>query len=266
MPYERPVPPPRLYKYQSVSARTLVALKKRTLWFGRPARFNDPFDCAVPYVKAEVSLEDCARLLEAHVGAAGWDELRTDRRYVGEDGQPTELLRSLVQNSGDQPLQEAMSSLYWNRGVTCFSEEPDNMLLWSHYGDSHRGMCLEFDTAAPVLDKLHKVIYSDDIPRFNTAHALIDGDIVMTLALTKAACWSYEREWRAIHIESDKEYTYGVEALTGVYLGAAMGRDETDLIGHILHGSPTHIYDVRRRPDAFRLETVHMKYTPYQYE
>ena len=116
-----------------------------------------------------------------------------------------------------------------------------------------------------MLSKLHQVIYSDNIPKFNTAHALINGDIVMELALTKAACWSYEREWRAIHVEPDKEYTYGVEALTGVYLGAAMRSDEKDLIGHILHGCPTQIYEVRRRADAFKLDVVHMTYSPYQY-
>ena len=62
-----------------------------------------------------------------------------------------------------------------------------------------------------------------------------------------------------------EEYTYGVEALTGVYLGAAMRSDEKDLIGHILHGCPTQIYEVRRRADAFKLDIVHMTYTPYQY-
>ena len=32
-----------------------------------------------------------------------------------------------------------------NRGVLCFSRGWHNPLLWSHYGDKHRGVCLGFD-------------------------------------------------------------------------------------------------------------------------
>src|SRR5262245_59683864 len=32
-------------------------------------------------------------------------------------------------------------------GVICFSQSSANPLLWSHYGDRHRGMCLGFDLA-----------------------------------------------------------------------------------------------------------------------
>ena len=28
--------------------------------------------------------------------------------------------------------------------ISCFSEEPDNMLLWSHYGNKHTGICIGF--------------------------------------------------------------------------------------------------------------------------
>jgi Protein of unknown function (DUF2971) len=37
-----------------------------------------------------------------------------------------------------------MSAWY---GIVSFCEEPDNLLLWAHYGDSHRGIALgiQFD-------------------------------------------------------------------------------------------------------------------------
>ena len=33
------------------------------------------------------------------------------------------------------------------RAILCFSRNWDNLLLWSHYGDSHTGVCLGFDIA-----------------------------------------------------------------------------------------------------------------------
>ena len=32
------------------------------------------------------------------------------------------------------------------RGVACFTTELNNILMWSHYADGHKGFCLEFDT------------------------------------------------------------------------------------------------------------------------
>ena len=159
-----------------------------------------------------------------------------------------------------------MAESYLNRGVTCFSERPDSILLWSHYGGGHCGFCLEFDTASPLLAKLHKVTYSDDLLELNTAKEIMgDGSFIMDILLRKASCWSYEEEWRAIHMEGDKEDGYGVEALTGLYFGAGMTPAEKDLIGHMLHGSPTQLYEVSRSGTSLRLETRHVTYTPYKY-
>ena len=30
-------------------------------------------------------------------------------------------------------------------GILCFSEHCDDILMWSHYSDGHKGFCLEFD-------------------------------------------------------------------------------------------------------------------------
>lgn len=36
-----------------------------------------------------------------------------------------------------------------NSSVTCFSEEYDNFLMWSHYSSNHSGVCLEFSFDTP---------------------------------------------------------------------------------------------------------------------
>lgn len=30
-------------------------------------------------------------------------------------------------------------------GVCCFSLDPKSILMWSHYSDNHKGVCLKFD-------------------------------------------------------------------------------------------------------------------------
>ena len=261
----RPKPPARLCKYQPYTARALTALKMRTIWFGCPANLNDPFDCAVPVQIGEISHDDCVRLIKSEK-TADWEPVRTHSGFVDEEGQPTDAFRAQIQASGRTAIETSMAETYFNRGVTCFSEEADSTLLWSHYGGGHRGFCLEFDTSSPWLEKLHRVEYSDEVPVLNIVREFLgESSLIMQVLLRKATCWSYEKEWRAIHMEADTEYCYGVEALTGVYLGAAMSSAEKDVIAHILHGSPTKLYEVRRATDSLRLEIHPATYTPYQY-
>lgn len=260
----RPSPPPRLYKYQALSGQTLTTLKARTLWFGRPSRLNDPFDCSVPYRLAPVTIQDCETLLATDRYLA--KRLNHSHSVLDAARKPTEAFRHAVEKSGLNAFRQHAEESYSRRGVTCFSETPNDTLLWSHYGGGHSGICLEFDTSSPWLGRLHKVRYTDDIPVLNIVEVLTneDADVLWAL-LTKASCWSYEKEWRAIHAEADIEYCYGIEALTGLYLGAALTAVEKDLVCHIVSGTPVQLYEMTRAESSFRLEARPVGYTPYRH-
>jgi len=66
-------------------------------------------------------------------------------------------------------------------------------------------------------------------------------------------------------MEPDKEYGYGVDALTGVYLGAALSDSEKDLVAHTMHGAPTKLFQIVRSDTSFQLEVRQATYLPYQY-
>ena len=40
---------------------------------------------------------------------------------------------------------EELDSFMDLHGIISLSESPDNLLMWSHYGDDHKGMVVEFD-------------------------------------------------------------------------------------------------------------------------
>jgi hypothetical protein len=260
----QPTPPPRLYKYQPFSARTLTSLKSRELWFGAPSGLNDPFDCAVPYRLGAVTLDDCERYL-AHKPELA-EQVRGAVGYLDAAGRPTQALRQAIENGARKAFEEQVSRSA-SRGVACFSEIADSTLLWSHYGGGHRGICLEFDTSSTWLSKLHPVRYCEDIPEVNAIETLLSSEPdALWVYLTKASCWSYEREWRAIHGKAGTAYCYGIGALMGVYLGAALSASERDLVAHVLHGTPVTLYDVSRSSSSFSLETRVVEYTPYRHD
>ncbi len=84
-------------------------------------------------------------------------------------------------------------------GALCFSRHWRNPMLWSHYADKHRGMCLGFDVpksfAKPVNYNTERLAV--DIER-QLAISTRDIKLGLKLFRTKYSGWEYEKEVRAI--------------------------------------------------------------------
>ncbi len=82
-------------------------------------------------------------------------------------------------------------------GLLCFSANWTNPVLWSHYGEKHRGVCLGFDVNKAQLQGVH---YEDArILRelSNEGNPLLLSEELQALLLTtKFKHWQYEAEHR----------------------------------------------------------------------
>ena len=94
-----------------------------------------------------------------------------------------------------EPWKNARSDEY---GVLCFTTTWTNPVMWSHYADEHKGMCLGFDVPD---DLLTKVDYRPDRLAM-TENDLEDGEpsraLLHRLVFAKYDAWSYEAEVRII--------------------------------------------------------------------
>ena len=92
--------------------------------------------------------------------------------------------------------------------MAALSSTCDNPLLWAHYADSHRGVCLGFRVERSIdLKALLEVKYQDTPPVWRGE----DSDLIQKIFCTKWSHWEYEKEWRAV--ATDKEY---IELASGV--------------------------------------------------
>jgi hypothetical protein len=48
--------------------------------------------------------------------------------------------------------------------IYCLTTDPASVLMWSHYGSCHAGICLEFDASIPVIGNARKVTYVSQRP------------------------------------------------------------------------------------------------------
>jgi hypothetical protein len=93
-------------------------------------------------------------------------------------------------------LPDLKSKTDRRRGVLCFSDSWDNPVMWSHYADRHRGICLGFDVpdhaVKPIDYSAHRLPFRlDDAER-----TAVTPDMIEQLIYTKFEDWRYEQEYR----------------------------------------------------------------------
>ena len=63
-------------------------------------------------------------------------------RYAAQKGENSfEELKEKFTNEIIRKVKDARN----NALISCFSKRYDSILMWSHYGDKHKGICIEFD-------------------------------------------------------------------------------------------------------------------------
>jgi hypothetical protein len=238
-------------------------LKRQIIYFGSPARFNDPFDCALPPA-VEIPSEDEVELVRRH--------------YLKKPGLPIKArfefqtlpypdLRDMLVRAARSTLESVVKDFLEKKGVTCFSERNDDLLMWSHYGGRYTGFCLEFSTGAEPFHKCMPVRYVSAPPKMSIAGILVSRDfrLVEELFCTKSEAWAYEREWRAIHHVAGTEFCYEPETLTGVYFGPDMDRQALEVICLVLQGQNEHVrfWAGERSTTDFKVRFEPFTYTPH---
>jgi len=80
-------------------------------------------------------------------------------------------------------------------------------LLWSHYADGHKGICLEFEVEK--MDYFSQIRYVESplhfsLQQFETSDKKVNQNIMIDMFYSKSSFWSYEDE---IRIFARREHT-----------------------------------------------------------
>ncbi len=131
----------------------------------------------------------------------GLDAIRNRRLKISRINELNDPFEFFGVELSDGNLRRAFSAmkskLAENRGLHCFSDLWSNPVLWSHYADKHRGLCLGFDIPDEMLIR---VSYIKERPRLaenflNWKPVAKEAKMKQLLA-TKFQHWSYEQERR----------------------------------------------------------------------
>lgn len=235
------------FKYRPINKRLIESLITGEVYFSSPEQLNDPFDCQIDIKKS----------------------LNTAINKV--QGNQKKALLS-IQQKLDNIFSEVEKDIK-TFGVWSCSLELENSLMWSHYGDEHRGICLAYKLPDKFVDHtlgevigMHPVEYKKDpITNWFIDNSKINGEppplddfitsLIVKLLISKDGCWKLEKEGRVISkTQGLKEI--GKPALQQVCFGLRTSESDRKLIRNILdkHGYKATICEMVRSKNDFGLE------------
>jgi len=178
----------KAYKFLSTDTLKII-IQNESLRFTRGDSFNDPFE-ANPFLVP-----------------VGWESL------AKEDKSNVEMIKYLA--------SEIFTRLFSKTYITCFSSNylsKNSQLMWSHYGNSHRGVCFEIDFPEATQDNYKEgdivplmVTYCENLSQERNKWTPEDSDLPLYLATYKSNVWEYESEIRMVfHTDSFNKEKYSI--------------------------------------------------------
>lgn len=240
--------PNKLYRYMSLdNDYWRENLFKGRIYLSSPLNFNDPYDC-LPKL-------DFNRLFE-------------DKNFLNILLSSFPILKQNdIHGTSEERAEVEKKVFEFLRGdmrITCFSEVYDSILMWSHYANNHKGICIEYNMEKANIAKtnfIFPVVYSQS--RMNITNDVLKSfeTVGLRTVVYKSKEWEYEKEWRYYKFkhdckENELRYLKMKDRVSKVYLGA---RCETNNKKEILKWCRENNIDIIQMgicEDAYRIKEL----------
>ena len=250
--------PEHLYRYRSLAGQQKKWVKDSIVnslhYFSSPNAFNDPFDCR-PVFRLDGHKEEVIKYYEGVISrqAPHWSRQQRRKEARAHVNNPATDPRNPRNLRGMHHMYDEMVTS--KIGVLCLSETCRDILMWSHYADAHKGICLKYYAIKNVFETAQVVHYEELRPVIN-ARVQTPDEMLDRAIFTKSEHWAYEKEWRLIQYKTGAGiYRTPPEALVGIVFGAQIdAADRTEVLNWVATLSqPPTIYQATVSNTKFEL-------------
>jgi hypothetical protein len=221
--------PAVLYKYMPVARGKIF--DDWLIRFTQPGALNDPFEMR-PHIAGYSTPEEVRE-----IASRRWEEYARERyetmaraRTKDDEPIPFDVFRARIEPHRVAQIEAALlrspeynaqmaarieELMNRNIGVLSLCEHADSLLMWPHYGDSHRGFVIAFDTGAPFFNQstpsAHLNASADEASQFaeecgrlrhvryrEERPSVVVTEMTFDNIMTKGKAWEYEGEWRML--------------------------------------------------------------------
>lgn len=283
----------KIYKYTSLSSAIHI-LRDGGVVLNNPKIFNDPNDCSFVQSKSDKEkieklitnyfvYKTLSELASSHKNALNktsriilvpiQKEMNAMKKILRKnpyferipgfkliaktfESKSEEINSSVTKAKKDfeNLIEEIVKNVKENALISCFSKRNNSVLMWSHYANSHKGVCIEYER--PETTDFKDVKYRKNRPSIKmykaVSHAIaldILGNkvvkdqvaeelkTVLDPFFIKSTDWRYEEEVRCLYSNSKlnegisfdgEKYTLNMGYPTAIYVGCKASGDELD--------------------------------------
>ncbi len=275
--------PQKLYRYRTVNEDSLACLKNNQIWCTTLDSYNDPYEGYMylnhpsSYRNEMLNIVDKVKASEAQrLSVRNAQDVKELAIALFTDDTNNQNVFEKKYNDGNEVTKnkniDQIKDVQTNTKICSFSEikpfnedtyyNKANRLMWAHYGDNHKGFCLEYSTTNREFD-FYPVLYASkllDITPFFIQQQ--NGEQTTALLpfytpMKKEDVWSYEKEWRYILVDTAKIKHKNLQDLipTAIYLGARINPDVKDSIIEIANNNHITIFQVEMDSKEYKLNT-----------
>ena len=203
----------------------LKSLVNSELYFSHPDQLNDPLDCRVDI------FDSLDRAIHS-AASAKRDQVEKLREFIN-----------------DSVNINKIESFIENLGVCAFSRELENTLMWSHYADNHRGLCLNYGLPKSFFDEtIHDILGIVEVDYGLSPlsdwflHVLNEympsceefiRSLIKKAFTVKAELWRYEQENRIVR-KTAGAHTIDKQFLKQICFGLATPDTDVTLVKNIV--------------------------------
>ena len=211
--------PTKLYRYCSLNEYSLHNLLSNELTGNSPEVFNDLYDATIHRNSSQFVRKR-------------FDDLNQMSKELEFDPieMPEENIIHIENNTkkSDRFYMRYMTEPF---RIVSLSESNNSILMWSHYADMNRGICIEYDFSHdPRYQKtIFPILYLDNpidmsfLKVEKSENELMNS--ILLSAIAKYKIWSYEKEWRYLfYMITPKKFPERILLInmptpTAIYLG-----------------------------------------------
>lgn len=224
-----------LYKYCAFSENTLEIVSEEVIWVSEPDSLNDPFECSFN-IEADMPLNEVIKRKEDV----------TKNNYI-------DMQIELI---------EGIKSEFISGGIFSLSEKRSTSLMWCHYANSHKGLCIGYGvsknndlgngTCKKVkYGKYPSFSFTQMFKAFESADDKLARKIYELMVLSKDLNWGYEKEWRLLYNKQSNTLIKPDFSISSITFGMCMPASKRTIIKKLLEGKDINYFEAYKKKNSY---------------
>ncbi len=174
------------------------------------------------------------------------DIIVTEKFFFSDWEKMNDPMEGFFQYYKDEHQQQEIDALYSEKnkyGISCFSKNYNEILMWSHYADNYNGICIEVEPDNALCSenkiKIKEMEYEDNVQMLLKDNGSTPDAIeLLSKKITK---WVYEKEVRVFC--NKKNSLHRIGKIKSIFI--KKGSNKIDLIKEYINKKDIEIIEVK---------------------